>query len=138
MLFFSKIPSLCTFLTPLISFAFIHPLSQCPIIKFPFWNQSIQTGCLAPAHPPYAGESLSYALWWEAEPTPTSILQKLVTPGHLFRHSLQQDAGFGHLRHPDSELETVKQGSRASSNTGVWQKMQRDQFSGSINLFGLP
>ena len=41
------------------------------------------------------GKSSPYALWWEAEPTPTSILQKKV----MFWHSLQENIGSGHLRH---------------------------------------
>lgn len=74
----------------------------------------------------------------EAEPTPTSILQKLVMPGGMFRHSLQENIGSGHLRHLNTELETVKLGSKASRNPGGEQRMQRHQVSGSIILFGLP
>lgn len=57
-----------------------------------------------------------------------STLQKLVVPGGLFQHSLQEDIGSGHLRHLNPELETVKQGSKASRNWQLAKEAERSSF----------
>ena len=65
-----------------------------------------------------------------------STLQKLVAPGGLFQHSLQENIGSGHLRHLNTELETVKQGSKASRNTGTSKAGRETKFLGILFCLG--
>lgn len=84
------------------------------------------------------GKSPHYALLVGRQNLLLLILQKLVMPGGMFPALFAGKYRLWPSQTPEYWVRNSEAGSKASRNPGGEQRMQRQNVSGSIILFGLP